>query len=124
MEYGPLSICYGEDGKEIWDSKHRGNMVHMTDVEIVSTVNAEIRGMYNYYSIANKCKSFCGLQHVADPVCTQYVCNFMRIGDQCGCTVRRQNNGQLRRTDHRRFYVYMCVDQSGSQDFSGNIQLL
>lgn len=53
MEYGALSIRYGEDGKEIWDSKHRGNMVHMTDVEIVSTVNAEIRGMYNYYSIAN-----------------------------------------------------------------------
>ena len=24
----------------------------MTDVEIVSQVNAEIRGMYNYYSIA------------------------------------------------------------------------
>ena len=44
MEYGALSIRYGEDGKEIWDSKHRGNMVHMTDVEIVSTVNAEIRG--------------------------------------------------------------------------------
>lgn len=53
MEYGALSIRYGEDGKEIWGSKHRGNMVHMTDVEIVSTVNAEIRGMYNYYSIAN-----------------------------------------------------------------------
>ena len=27
-------------------------MVHMTDVEIVSQVNAEIKGMYNYYSIA------------------------------------------------------------------------
>lgn len=53
MEYGALGIRCGEDGKEIWDSKHRGNMVHMTDVEIVSTVNAEIRGMYNYYSMAN-----------------------------------------------------------------------
>lgn len=53
MEYGALGIRYGEDGKEIWDSKHRGNMVHMTDVKIVSTVNAEIRGMYNYYAIAN-----------------------------------------------------------------------
>lgn len=53
MEYGALGIRRGEDGKEIWDSKHRGNMVHMTDVEIVSTVNAEIRGMYNYYSMAN-----------------------------------------------------------------------
>ena len=53
MEYGALGIRYDANGKEIWDSKHRGNMVHMTDVEIVSKVNAEIRGMYNYYSIAN-----------------------------------------------------------------------
>lgn len=52
IEYGALRIRYDENGKEIWDSHHRGNMVHMTDVEIVSQVNAEIRGMYNYYSIA------------------------------------------------------------------------
>ena len=51
-EYGALRIRYDKNGKEIWDSHHRGNMVHMTDVEIVSQVNAEIRGMYNYYSIA------------------------------------------------------------------------
>ena len=38
--------------RKIWDSHHRENMVHMTDVEIVSQVNAEIKGMYNYYSIA------------------------------------------------------------------------
>lgn len=52
IEYCALRIRYDENGKEIWDSHHRGNMVHMTDVEIVSQVNAEIRGMYNYYSIA------------------------------------------------------------------------
>lgn len=52
-EYGALGIHYDADGKEIWNSRHRGNMVHMSDVEIVSAVNAEIRGMYNYYSIAN-----------------------------------------------------------------------
>ena len=53
LEYGALKIRYDADGNEVWDSAHRGSMVHMTDVEIVSTVNAEIRGMYNYYSIAN-----------------------------------------------------------------------
>lgn len=35
-EYGALRIRYDKNGKEIWDSHHRGNMVHMTDVEIVS----------------------------------------------------------------------------------------
>lgn len=55
---GDIHACFDsfdhhdKNGKEIWDSHHRGNMVHMTDVEIVSQVNAEIRGMYNYYSIA------------------------------------------------------------------------
>lgn len=53
LEYGALGIRYDANGKEIWDSHHRGNMIHMTDVEIVSQVNAEIRGMYNYYSITN-----------------------------------------------------------------------
>ena len=53
MEYGAMKIRYDANEKEIWDSTHRGNIVHMTDVEIVSTVNAEIREIYNYYSIAN-----------------------------------------------------------------------
>ena len=42
IEYGALRIRYDENGKEIWDSHHRGNMVHMTDVEIVSQVNARL----------------------------------------------------------------------------------
>ena len=53
IEYGAFRIRYDKNGKEMWDSHHRGNMIHMTDVEIVSQVNAEIRGMYNYYSIAD-----------------------------------------------------------------------
>ena len=53
IEYGALKIRYDKEGNEIWDSYHRGNMIHMSDVEIVSKVNAEIRGMYNYYSIAD-----------------------------------------------------------------------
>lgn len=52
IEHGALRIRYNKNGEEIWDSHHRGNMIHMTDVEIVSKVNAEIRGMYNYYAIA------------------------------------------------------------------------
>lgn len=53
IEYGALKIKYDKDGNEVWESHHRGNMTHMTDVEIVSKVNSEIRGMYNYYSIAD-----------------------------------------------------------------------
>lgn len=36
LVYGALRIRYDADGKEIWDSHHRGNMIHMTDVEVVA----------------------------------------------------------------------------------------
>lgn len=34
-EYGALRIRYDKNGKEIWDSHHRGNMVHMESAEPV-----------------------------------------------------------------------------------------
>lgn len=53
IEYGALRIHYDENGKEKWESHHRTNLVNKTDAEIVRQVNSEIRGMYNYYSIAD-----------------------------------------------------------------------
>lgn len=41
------------NGKEVWKSIVRTYMIDMDDLEIVSQFNAEIRGFYNYYSIAN-----------------------------------------------------------------------
>ena len=32
---------------------HRGKLVNKSDIEILTTYNAEVRGLYNYYSIAN-----------------------------------------------------------------------
>lgn len=40
-------------GKEVWKSIDRAYMLNMDDLEILSQYNAEIRGFYNYYSIAN-----------------------------------------------------------------------
>jgi group II intron reverse transcriptase/maturase len=40
-------------GKEVWKSIDRTYMLNMDDLEILSQYNAEIRGFYNYYSIAN-----------------------------------------------------------------------
>ena len=42
-----------ENGKEVWKSIVRTYMIDLDDLEIVSQFNAEIRGFYNYYSIAN-----------------------------------------------------------------------
>ncbi|KAF0817625.1 Retron-type RNA-directed DNA polymerase [Bacillus sp. ZZV12-4809] len=35
-----------------WKSTHRAYLVPLEDIEIVSTYNAEIRGLYNYYKLA------------------------------------------------------------------------
>ncbi|RKR82406.1 group II intron reverse transcriptase/maturase [Mucilaginibacter gracilis] len=42
-----------QNGKEVWEPRFRGYMKDLDDLEIISQVNAEIRGFYNYYSIAN-----------------------------------------------------------------------
>lgn len=41
------------EGKEVWKPIPRGYMKDLDDLEIIKQVNAEIRGFYNYYSIAN-----------------------------------------------------------------------
>lgn len=39
-------------GKENWKAIHRGKLMNLTDIEILSKYNSEVRGFYNYYSIA------------------------------------------------------------------------
>ncbi|MTK14090.1 MAG: group II intron reverse transcriptase/maturase [Clostridiaceae bacterium] len=41
------------DGKEIWKACHRTYLKDNDDLEIFSQYNAEIRGLYNYYRLAN-----------------------------------------------------------------------
>ena len=55
-EYGAFKIEKREQGKEIWKPLHRGKLINKSDIEIISTYNAEIRGLYNYYCLAiNAC---------------------------------------------------------------------
>lgn len=41
------------NGKEIWKAKPRVYLINNDDLEILDKFNSEIRGFYNYYSIAN-----------------------------------------------------------------------
>ncbi len=55
-EYGALKIKKDENGKEIWKPIHRGALMPLDDVAIISKYNSEIRGLYNYYRMAiNAC---------------------------------------------------------------------
>ena len=42
-----------EEGYARFVALHRGKLVNRSDIEILTTYNAEVRGLYNYYSIAN-----------------------------------------------------------------------
>lgn len=51
-EYGAIHINRNPDGKDRWKAIHRGELINQTDIEILSKYNAEVRGLYNYYSLA------------------------------------------------------------------------
>lgn len=60
-EYNALEVR-NIDGKDIWWSKPRRYMTPMKPEDILAEYNAEIRGLYNYYSLAanvsKECASF------------------------------------------------------------------
>jgi group II intron reverse transcriptase/maturase len=44
-------------GKEVWMSVRRAALCNLDDVGILSRYNSEIRGFYNYYSLAGNCST-------------------------------------------------------------------
>ena len=53
QEYKAFVIKKDENGKEKWKAIHRGKLMNRPEVEIISQYNSEIRGIYNYYRLAN-----------------------------------------------------------------------
>lgn len=53
LEYRVLKITTNENGKEIWKPLQRNDFMGLEPREIVSMYNAQIRGIYNYYRLAN-----------------------------------------------------------------------
>ena len=52
-EYDAFKIVKGKDGKERFKAIHRSKLINCSDIEILSKYNAEVRGLYNFYSFAN-----------------------------------------------------------------------
>ena len=52
-EYKALRIVTGKDGVERWKACHRGFLMNRPEVEIISRFNSEIRGIYNFYRLAD-----------------------------------------------------------------------
>jgi len=53
LEYKAIKIVLNHNDKERFKALHRGKLINLPDIEILSAYNAEIRGLYNFYSIAN-----------------------------------------------------------------------
>ena len=51
-EYGAFKIKKDENGKEVWKPLHRGALMPLDDVAIISKYNSELKGLYNYYRLA------------------------------------------------------------------------
>lgn len=54
LDYRVVKMVH-HNGHEVWKPKSRYYMKDNDDLEILEQYNAEIRGFYNYYSIANNC---------------------------------------------------------------------
>jgi group II intron reverse transcriptase/maturase len=55
IEYKAMKIVNVEGKKDIWKPMPRPYLRNNDDLEILTRYNAEIRGLYNYYSLANNC---------------------------------------------------------------------
>ena len=55
FSYNALKIKYDKQNgnKEVWEPVRRIRLLHLDDLEILNQYNAEIRGLYNYYRLAN-----------------------------------------------------------------------
>ena len=65
LEYGVLQIKT-HNGKEQWKPKARVQFINNDDLEILDRYNAEIRGLYNYYSIANNCSILHAFKYIME----------------------------------------------------------
>ena len=53
LEYGAIKIISDENGNEKWKVIHIGKVLNKSDIEILSDYNAKVRGLFNYYCIAD-----------------------------------------------------------------------
>lgn len=77
LEYHTFKIKPDENGKEIWKTVHRGKLVNHPDIEIVTKFNAEIRGLYNYYRLANNVSVLNKFAHIMEySMYKTYACKY------------------------------------------------
>lgn len=72
LEYGAFKIKKDENGNERWKTVHRGYLMNNQDIEIISKFNSKIRGIYNYYRLAQNVSTLDKFTHIMKKVCTRH----------------------------------------------------
>lgn len=65
LEYDAVEMKY-HDGVERWKPKARSILVDNESLEVLYRYNAEIRGLYNYYSLANNCSNLNSFKYIME----------------------------------------------------------
>jgi hypothetical protein len=65
LEYGVLEIKV-HNGKEQWKPKARLEFTNNDDLEILNRYNAEIRGLYNFFAVANNCSELHTFKYIME----------------------------------------------------------
>ena len=65
FDYDALQIKV-HNGKEQYKPKHRSYLINNDDLEILERYNSEIRGFYNYYSLANNCHTLHKFKYIME----------------------------------------------------------
>lgn len=63
--YDAIQYTYPK-GKEVWKSKARNSLMNYSLLDILDKYNAEIRGFYNYYSLANNSGYINSFYHIME----------------------------------------------------------
>jgi group II intron reverse transcriptase/maturase len=76
LDYKAMKLIH-VNGKEIWKPTARYNLKDSDDLEILDKYNSEIRGFYNYYSIANNSSTLHHFKYIMEysmykTFCTKY----------------------------------------------------
>lgn len=65
FDYDALQVKV-HNGKERYKPKHRTYLINNDDLEILERYNAEIRGLYNFYSLANNCHTLHTFKYIME----------------------------------------------------------
>lgn len=127
LDYGAMKLEVNVYGKEVWKAKSRYYLKDNDDLEILDQYNSEIRGLRNYYAIANNSAilnsfGYIMCQSLFKTYGTKYRC-FMkkamdkfRIGSNFGVKFKTKGGKEKVRLFYHDGFARKPVDKSAKVD--------